>query len=80
MGYYYYWGKLDYDRALQELALARERQPNNADLYMATAAVQRRQGRWPECGCKFREGGAAEPAIDRRDRQPGRDLQSGPQV
>jgi tetratricopeptide (TPR) repeat protein len=46
MGYYYYWGKLDYDRALQELSVARERQPNSADLYAATAAVQRRQGRW----------------------------------
>ncbi len=46
MGYYYYWGKLDYDRALQELAQAREKQPNNAELFMASAAVQRRQGRW----------------------------------
>ena len=48
LGYYYYWGELNYDRALQELALARERQPNNSDLVFATAAVQRRQGRWPE--------------------------------
>ncbi len=47
LGYYYYWGRLDYDRALQELGLARERQPNNADIYMASAAVQRRQGRLP---------------------------------
>jgi eukaryotic-like serine/threonine-protein kinase len=46
MGYYYYWGKLDYDRALQELAIAREQRPNNADLFSAMAAVQRRQGRW----------------------------------
>jgi serine/threonine-protein kinase len=53
MGYYYYWGKLDYDRALQELALARERQPNNADLFMATASVQRRQGRWREAVASF---------------------------
>jgi len=53
LGYYYYWGKLDYDRALQELALARERQPNNADLYMATAAVQRRQGRWTDAVANF---------------------------
>jgi eukaryotic-like serine/threonine-protein kinase len=45
LGYYYYWGKLDYDRALEELAVARERQPNNADLFMATATIRRRQGR-----------------------------------
>ncbi|HET6837498.1 MAG TPA: tetratricopeptide repeat protein, partial [Gemmatimonadales bacterium] len=53
LGYFYYWGKLDYDRALQELALARERQPNNADLVFATAAVQRRQGRWTEAVANF---------------------------
>ncbi len=53
LGYYYYWGELNYDRALQELALARERQPNNADLVFATAAVQRRQGRWPESVANF---------------------------
>jgi serine/threonine-protein kinase len=53
LGYFYYWGKLDYDRALQELAIARERQPNNADLVFATAAVQRRQGRWPESVANF---------------------------
>jgi len=46
LGYYYYWGRLDYDRALKELAAARERQPNNGDLYQASAAVQRRQGHW----------------------------------
>ena len=53
LGYFYYWGKLDYDRALQELAIARERQPNNANLVLATAAVQRRQGRWPESVANF---------------------------
>ena len=53
LGYYYYWGRLDYDRALKELALARDRQPNNADLIFATAAVQRRQGRWPEALANF---------------------------
>jgi tetratricopeptide (TPR) repeat protein len=53
LGYFYYWGKLDYDRALQELAIARERQPNNSDLVFATGAVQRRQGRWPEAVANF---------------------------
>jgi TolB-like protein/Flp pilus assembly protein TadD len=53
LGYFYYWGKLDYDRALQELATARERQPNNPDLVFATAAVLRRQGRWAEAVANF---------------------------
>jgi eukaryotic-like serine/threonine-protein kinase len=45
LGYYYYWGKLDYRRALEQFDLARKRQPNNGELAFATAAVQRRQGR-----------------------------------
>jgi TolB-like protein/tetratricopeptide (TPR) repeat protein len=53
LGYYHYWGRLDYDAALRELAIARERQPNNPDLAFATAAVQRRQGRWPEAMASF---------------------------
>lgn len=53
MAYYHYWGRLDYDAALRELAIARERQPNNAELIFATAAVQRRQGRWPEALANF---------------------------
>jgi serine/threonine-protein kinase len=53
MGYYHYWGRLDYDAALRELAIARARQPNNADLVFATAAVLRRQGRWPEALASF---------------------------
>ena len=53
LGYYHYWGRLDYDGALRELAIARERQPNNPDLTFATAAVQRRQGRWPEALASF---------------------------
>ena len=61
MAYYYYWGKLDYDRALGELAEARERQPNNADLYMAMAAVQRRQGRWPEAVANFEKAVQLDP-------------------
>jgi eukaryotic-like serine/threonine-protein kinase len=43
LAYYHYWGGLDYDAALRELAMARERQPNNVELMFATAAVQRRQ-------------------------------------
>jgi eukaryotic-like serine/threonine-protein kinase len=55
LAYYHYWGRLDYDAALRELAIARERQPNNAALMFATAAVQRRQGRWPEAVASFQE-------------------------
>ena len=48
MGYYYYWGHLDYDRALREFAIVQAHQPNNGDVLAATAFVQRRQGKWAE--------------------------------
>jgi len=48
MGYYHYWGHLDYDRALQEFAMVQARWPNNSDVLSATAYVQRRQGKWAE--------------------------------
>jgi serine/threonine protein kinase/tetratricopeptide (TPR) repeat protein len=44
MGYYYYHCHLDYEKALQQFDIALKNQPNNADLYNAIAAVQRRQG------------------------------------
>jgi eukaryotic-like serine/threonine-protein kinase len=61
LGYYYYWGNLDYDRALQELALAQERQPNNADLYMASASVRRRQGHWSGAVADFERTAQLDP-------------------
>jgi serine/threonine-protein kinase len=44
MGYCHYHCLRDYQRALEEFELALQKQPNNADLYTAIAAVQRRQG------------------------------------
>jgi serine/threonine-protein kinase len=61
LAWYHYWGRLDYDAALRELAIARERQPNNVSLIMATAAVQRRQGRWPEARANFEKAVQLDP-------------------
>jgi serine/threonine-protein kinase len=46
MGYYHYWGSLDYDRALQEFDIARKGDPNNSDLFQAIGSVERRRGRF----------------------------------
>jgi serine/threonine-protein kinase len=45
LGYYHYYGHLDYEPALAEFAIARKSQPNSSDLFAATGYVQRRQGR-----------------------------------
>ena len=55
LGYYYYHGLLDYDRALQEFELARRSQPSNSDLLAAIGYVERRRGRWDESLARFIE-------------------------
>ncbi|MGH8004964.1 MAG: tetratricopeptide repeat protein [Limisphaerales bacterium] len=48
LGYYYYRGNLDYDRALKEFAIAQKGQPNSSDLLAAIGYVQRRQGKFEQ--------------------------------
>ncbi len=48
LGHYYYHGHLDYDRALEQLAIARKSQPNNSEMLAWIGYVQRRQGKFEE--------------------------------
>ncbi len=48
LGYYYYWGRLDYENALSELSVALKGKPNDGRLLLGIGAVQRRQGRMKE--------------------------------
>jgi TolB-like protein/Flp pilus assembly protein TadD len=41
-----YWGYFDYDHARTELELARRSVPNNPELYVVSALIDRRQGHW----------------------------------
>ena len=45
LGYYYYWGLLDYETALSYFALVKKQQPNNSVLLSGIGFVQRRQGK-----------------------------------
>jgi serine/threonine-protein kinase len=45
LGYYYYWGRLDYDNALREFRKYAEAKPNSGEIQLAIGAVQRRQGK-----------------------------------
>ncbi len=47
-GFYHYWGKLDYQSALEYLTRAIELMPNNAEAYMWRGWTLRRAGRWNE--------------------------------
>jgi non-specific serine/threonine protein kinase len=48
LGHYYYRGHLDYDRALEQFAIARKDMPNDSDLLSSMYYVQNRQGKFEE--------------------------------
>jgi tetratricopeptide (TPR) repeat protein len=45
---YYYFGFLDYGRARSELAIASRTLPNNADVFVYTGLIGRRESHWEE--------------------------------
>jgi TolB-like protein/Tfp pilus assembly protein PilF len=55
LGFYHYWGELDYASALREFEAARRQQPSNSELLQAIGYVERRQGRWEESLARFVE-------------------------
>ena len=61
MGYFYYWGDLDYERALAEFALAQKGRPDDPELMVATARIMRRQGKWDESLALYQRAAALDP-------------------
>ncbi|MDQ6862103.1 MAG: hypothetical protein M3032_13240 [Verrucomicrobiota bacterium] len=49
LAYYHYFGFRDYAGAREELAAAIRATPNDAEIWDAFGAVDRRQGRWADC-------------------------------
>jgi serine/threonine-protein kinase len=61
LGHYYYHGYLDYDRALEEFAIARKSQPNNSELLSFIGYVQRRQGKFEEALANIKRASELDP-------------------
>jgi TolB-like protein/Flp pilus assembly protein TadD len=61
LGYSYYYGDRDYDRALAEFEIARRGLPNEADAYLAIGAIQRRQGKWAESTVNLEKAATLDP-------------------
>jgi TolB-like protein/Flp pilus assembly protein TadD len=61
MGYVHYYVDHDYDAALSELALARRGLPNDAGVFRAMAAIQRREGKWEESNISYAKGVSLDP-------------------
>jgi len=47
-GLFFYWGKRDYDHALESLEKAARLSPNSVDVFRYSGWVERRLGRWAE--------------------------------
>jgi len=61
MGFYHYWGFLDYDRAMVEFAIAERGAPNDNRLLIGIGAIRRRQGRAEDALVYFRRAREADP-------------------
>jgi len=74
LGWYYYHGHLDYDRALEEFAIARKSQPNNSDLLLGIGAVQRRQGKFEKAVVTLKKASELDPLSNKLASQVGMTL------
>lgn len=61
LGYVHYYVERDYDRALSEFAIARRGLPNDAGVFRAMAAIQRRQGKWAESSVSYQKAVSLDP-------------------
>jgi TolB-like protein/Flp pilus assembly protein TadD len=61
LGFSYYYGDRDYERALAEFEIAKRDLPNQAEAYMAIGAIQRRQGKWAESTANLEKAATLDP-------------------
>lgn len=61
LGYVYYRGDRDYERALSELAIAKQGLPNDPEVFLVTGSIERRQGRWKESTADFEKAASVNP-------------------
>jgi TolB-like protein/Flp pilus assembly protein TadD len=61
LAYYHYFGFRDYERARGELEIAGRTTPNDAEVWDANAAIDRRQGRWPKSLAHFQRARELDP-------------------
>jgi TolB-like protein/Flp pilus assembly protein TadD len=61
LGYCYYYGDLDYDRALSEFKIAQNGLPNDAQVLLSLGAIQRRKGQWAESTAYFEKAASVNP-------------------
>jgi TolB-like protein/Tfp pilus assembly protein PilF len=61
LGFSIYYVDRDFDRALAEFALAQKGLPNEAEVYLAIGAIERRQGKWDESNANLEKAAGLSP-------------------
>ncbi len=61
LAHYYYYGYRDYELARTELTIAHAAAPNDAEVWDALAAIDRRQGRWDDALANFQKAKELDP-------------------
>jgi TolB-like protein len=61
LGFSLYYGARDFEAALKEFAIAQQGLPNEADVYLAIGAIQRRQGKWNESNANLEKAASLSP-------------------
>src|SRR3989440_1114855 len=61
LGFSYYYGDRDYERALAEFEIARRGLPNESQAYFAIGSIQRRQGKWTESNANLEKAATLDP-------------------
>jgi len=61
LGSSYYYGDNNYDAALKEFEIAQRGLPNESEVYLSLAAIQRRQGKWAESTANFEKAVSLNP-------------------
>jgi TolB-like protein/cytochrome c-type biogenesis protein CcmH/NrfG len=61
LGFSYYYCDNNYDAASNEFAIAQRGLPNEAEVYLAMGAIQRRQGKWAESTANLEKAATLNP-------------------
>jgi serine/threonine-protein kinase len=61
LGFSYYYGDRDYERALAEFEIARRGLPNESQAYFAVGSIRRRQGKWAESNANLERAATLDP-------------------
>src|SRR5205823_448389 len=61
LGFSYYYGDRNYERALAEFDISKRGLPNESQAYLAIGSIQRRQGKWAESNASLEKAAALDP-------------------